>query len=83
VRVGIMLHRIEEQLKTVPHLSASGRVTLTAEAVEDIAFSPEQTIEQQVQAVARRVQDTILLGVTAPRRQLAATEVAYGNATIQ
>jgi sigma-B regulation protein RsbU (phosphoserine phosphatase) len=83
VRVGILLHRIEEQLKSVPHLAASGRVKLTAEAVEDIAFSPEQTIEQQIQAVARRVQETILLGAATPRRQLAAREVAYGSATIQ
>jgi sigma-B regulation protein RsbU (phosphoserine phosphatase) len=83
LRVGIMLQRVEEQLKAVPHLSASGRVKVTAEAVQAITVSPEQTLEQQIQTVAQRVQETILSGMATPRRPINAQEIAYGSSSIQ
>jgi len=61
-RVGIMLRRIQEQLKSVAQIETSGTVQIMAEPLEGVAASPEQSLEQQVQAVARRVQEAILSG---------------------
>ncbi len=63
LRVPIMLCRIEDQMKTLKSLQASGTIKLSAEPVEGIAVSPAQTLEQQIQAVAPRVEETILAGV--------------------
>ncbi len=60
LRVGIMLHRIEEQMKAVEQLGKSGTLKLSAEPLEGIAASPVQTLEQQIQAVAKCVHETIL-----------------------
>ena len=63
LRVGIMLHRIEEQMKTVEQLGKSGTLKLSAKPLEGIAASPTQTLEQQIQAVAKCVHETILAGM--------------------
>lgn len=67
LRVGIMLHRIGEQMKNVTQLVKSGTLSLSAEPLENIALSPAQTLEEQIQAVAKRVQETILWGMEAHR----------------
>lgn len=67
LRVPIMLSRIEEQMKTLTQLQTSGTVKLSAEPVEGVIVSPVQTLEQQVHAVARRVEETILAGVGQPQ----------------
>src|SRR5271166_96950 len=73
LRVPIMLNRIEEQMKTLKQLQTSGTAKLSAEPLEAIDLSPMQTLEQQIQAVARRVEETILAGV-AQRQQITAQE---------
>jgi len=73
LRVPIMLNRIEEQMKTLKQLQTSGTLKLSAEALEGVVISPAQTIEQQVQAVARRVEETILAGVVGQRPPIAST----------
>ena len=72
LRVPIMLNRIEEQMKTLKQLQTSGTLKLSAEAIDGVVISQAQTIEQQVQAVARRVEETILAG-TAHRQLMAAS----------
>jgi signal transduction histidine kinase len=67
LRVPIMLSRVEEQLKTLKRLQTSGTVKLSAEPVEGILLSDAQTVEQQVQAVARCVEETILAGIAQPQ----------------
>jgi len=59
-RIGPLLQRIEQQMKTVLQLERSGTLKLSAEPVNGIITSPEQTLEQQIQAVAERVQENIL-----------------------
>jgi signal transduction histidine kinase len=61
-RVGIMLRRIQEQLKLLPQLETSATVKVTAEAVNGVTACPSPSLEQQVQVVARRVQEAILSG---------------------
>jgi len=73
LRVPIMLNRIEEQMKTLKQLQTSGTLKLSAEALEGVVISPAQTIEQQVQAVARRVEETILAGVVGQRSPIASS----------
>jgi Histidine kinase-, DNA gyrase B-, and HSP90-like ATPase/His Kinase A (phospho-acceptor) domain len=73
-RVGIMLHRLEERMKTIPYLERSGTVKLSAEPLEGTAASDGQTLEQQVQTVAERVQEIILWGLAGERRENATKE---------
>ena len=74
LRVPIMLSRIEEQMTTLKALQTGGTVKLSAEAVDGVAVSQVQTLEQQIQMVARRVEETILAGV-AQRLPMAARVV--------
>jgi signal transduction histidine kinase len=78
LRVGIMLHRIEEQMKTVAQLGKSGTLKLSAAPLEGIVVSPAQTLEQQIQAVAKCVQETILGGMAGEGHE-AATEGEGGR----
>ncbi len=68
-RVGIMLRRLEERIKAIPYLERSGTVKLSAEALAGTALSDVQTLEQQVQSVAERVQEIILWGLAGERRE--------------
>jgi len=68
-RVTIMLRRIQEQLKTIPQLEISGKVEVTAEALEVPANASAQDLDQQVQALATRVQETILAGLAAQAKR--------------
>jgi signal transduction histidine kinase len=77
LRVPIMLSRIEEQMGALKPLQTYGTVKLSAEPLEGIAVSAAQTLEQQIQAVARRVEETILTGVAQP--QPIAEKVAVAN----
>ena len=76
LRVPIMLSRIEEQMTTLTPLQIAGTIKLSAEAIEGITVSPVQTIEQQIQAVARRVEEAILAGVAQRQRVAAKAAVA-------
>jgi signal transduction histidine kinase len=77
LRVPIMLSRIEEQMTTLKPLQLSGTAKLSAEPVEGIVVSSAQTLEQQIQAVARRVEETILAGVA--QRQTTAEKAAIAT----
>jgi hypothetical protein len=61
-RVGIMLRRIQEQMKSLAGLQSSGTVQITSQALQGVTPSPVQTLEQQVEEVAIRVQEAILAG---------------------
>jgi phosphoserine phosphatase RsbU/P len=67
-RVEIMLRRIREQLKTVTQMEGLGSVEVTAEALAGRAASSEQSLDQQVEAVAEGSgSDPVRLGRTAPQ----------------
>ena len=63
LRVPIMLTRIEEQMASLKPFQSAGTMTVSAEPIEGITVSSAQTLEQQIQGVARRVEETILAGV--------------------
>ncbi|MFZ3262743.1 MAG: hybrid sensor histidine kinase/response regulator [Terriglobales bacterium] len=68
-RVGIMLRRIREQMNALPQLRGAGTVQLAAETVGADLASPAQTLEQQVQSIANRVNEMILTGLAGQQKR--------------
>ena len=68
-RVPIMLRRIEAQLKTIDRLESAGKVEVTAEALGAMPPAEGQSLEQQVHAVAERVQGSIFAEITGQAKQ--------------
>jgi hypothetical protein len=58
-RVPIMLQRIETQLKSVEQLGAAGKAKVGALALGPVPMAADQTVEQQLQAIAQQVQEAI------------------------
>ena len=70
-RIGVMLQRIEQQMKTVQQLERAGTASLSVEPVEGVITSAAQTLEQQIQTVAERVQENILWTMAGGRQEAA------------
>ena len=76
-RSGIMTARIREQLERVSDLKTKCTLTITTVAVELPPPGPDESLEQQVQTVADRVTQTIL--VSRERKQLCAGKGAQDS----
>jgi sigma-B regulation protein RsbU (phosphoserine phosphatase) len=76
-RSGIMTTRIREQMERVPDLKTKCTLTITALPLELPPIVPGATIEQQVQAVADRVTQTIMGNVE--RKLLGAAKGAQNS----
>ena len=63
-------------MKTLKPLQTAGTIKVSAETIEGIAVSQVQTLEQQIQMVARRVEETILAGVAQRQQMVAMAAVA-------
>jgi hypothetical protein len=67
-RAGIMTTRIREQLERIADLETKGKVTITTAPVEVGPVDPHQSLEKQVEAVAGRVTDMIMMGMDKKRK---------------
>jgi phosphoserine phosphatase RsbU/P len=61
--IEIMMKRIREQLGGLPHLKATGTVTVTAERIPGPTVGDNKTVEQQVWAIADYVNEVIQKGL--------------------
>jgi hypothetical protein len=60
-RAGIMTARIRSQLERIPILKAKSRLTITTAPVELGPTDSRQPLEKQVEVVAQRVTEMIML----------------------
>ena len=66
-KVGIMMQRIRDQINALPQPSGASPIDLSAVPVEPVPVSPTQTLEQQVGALADRVNQMILAEISGPQ----------------
>jgi signal transduction histidine kinase len=76
---GIMIARIREQLERVPELKSKCTLTITVASVELPSASPDESLQEQVQAVSDRVSEMILTNMERKQLRIPANKIPTSN----